>query len=147
MSKPRFKSQILKEQLKKDLEEGLLPLARKRKVSLERYEELRQEKRTIRRKLQKCEEQIREYEKKNLLTKMLLKSRQDEELAAREECRHLLKEQEGKLQEEAEKYEKYSIQYRIQKQTLKDSFVFRMKKAVRAQKKAAEGLTSMPGKM
>lgn len=132
----------LKEQLKKDLEEGLLPLARKRKACLERYEELRQEKRTIRRKLQKCEEQIREYEKKNLLTKMLLKSRQDEESAVREECRRLLIEQEGKLQEEAGKYEKYSVQYRIQKQTLKDSFVFRMKKAVRAQKKAAEGLSN-----
>ena len=73
---------------------------------------------------------------------MLLKSRQDEELAVREECRRLLIEQEGKLQEEAEKYEKYSVQYRIQKQTLKDSFVFRMKKAVRAQKKAVEGLSN-----
>lgn len=130
----------LKARLCEDLEAGLLPLIRKRKASLEQYEALRQEREAIEKKIQECSRRLEAHEHKNPLSKMLQKGRYEEDRRERERQILLLESQEEKLREEAERYRKYSQQYNIQKQIHKESFVSRMKQAVRARKKAVKAL-------
>lgn len=130
--------ELEKEQLRTDMKELLLPFIRKRKESYERYKALMQEKHQAEEKLGACEQLIKEYQHKNPLSKALLKKQHEENLKAREQLVLFLSVQEEKIREEALQYDRYADRYEIQKQTLKDGFMTRMKKAKRDHKKALD---------